>query len=152
MKRTAVEHSIFSELFEDVGAHEVYLLSDEDAQRAWVNLVDEKASSYFDLPNSSWLVTGEISVVGSWLPFYNADDRQAGRALLEGAVDWKPRSEVLFLVKKTIVLQSTWASFCALWDNFLAVEDDCPMLIRTQDIRSQALLFQSLGTVLRIDA
>jgi hypothetical protein len=151
MQSIPVRESIFKELFEDIGDREVTLLGDDEADAVWNFLVENTASSYFDLPDSSWVVLAPRHHLGRWIDAYNSDDRELIKRLLKQSLGWNDRDPVAFMAKKSTILRTNWSTFCDFWDDFLAVEDDCPLLMRMHGISHQALLFRPVGDIVKIN-
>lgn len=145
-----VQDTDYGEYFEKAGSNTVFLLGEKSAEAAWDSEVYGNASSYFNLPDDCWIVSGESNSIGDWMDSYNNDENSAVEKLLREAVDWSDDAIVRFFVKKKIVFQSNWRDFLRYWDEFLAIEDDCPILLPRCSYRKEALLFRSVGDIFKI--
>lgn len=145
-----VQNSFYSEFFEKSEKDTVFLLSEEEAQYAWNSKIDNRSSSYFDIPNDCWVVASKSVLVGRWIDAYNNDDNVGLADKLRTAVSWSDDTIIRFFAKKKIVFQSKWCDFLEFWDEFIAVEDDCSIVIPESIDTREALLFRPIGDILKI--
>jgi hypothetical protein len=145
-----VEATIHKEFFEDVDANTIIVLNKDSALRLWMCAIDEKAPSYFRLPDQNWIVSNNNNVVGEWREAYNLDDNLYVANLLQKKVNWTKDSTVRFYISKSIVLETKWDVFLKHWDDFLALEDDCPILIKEGDENARAILFRANGDIVLV--
>ena len=131
-------------------AARVFLLAPEKADRVWRKYISEDANTYFQLPDSSWLVERNLEKIGRWLEAFNSGDRSTIEKLLFSSVDWAQDERVLFCARRNSILRTEWRVFAAIWDCFLCFEDDCPILIRENSDESEALLFTPGGDIQKI--
>ena len=145
-----VQDTSYGEYFENAGKESVFLLSEEMAEESWKNEIHPDSSSYFNLPDDCWVVSGKTNSIGNWIEAYNSDDNYVVERSLREAVDWDDNTNVKFFAKKNIVFQARWCEFLRFWDGFIAVEDDCPIVIPENGARKEALIFRPIGDILKI--
>lgn len=145
----SVLHTLYSNNFPAESAKNISVLDKTEAALAFENAFGKGFRTYFDFPETHWLVQAKEQVIGLWLEPYNTGRIDQLGALLKKSVEWKPDTEIYFFAKKSLVFQTQWKEFCAQWDSFLACEDDCPILMQSLNIR-EALLFTSLGEIRHI--
>ena len=145
-----VQDTVYDEYFENIERNTVFLLSGEAAERAWNLEVYPNSSSYFDLPDDCWIVAVQSRPIGQWLEAYNNDDNALVEELLRGALNWPDTTILKFFAKKKIVFQASWCDFLRWWDEFIAIEDDCPIIIPENGSGKEALVFRPVGDILKI--
>jgi len=146
----SIENTTFKECFEGVQPGEVFLLGKEDSNKYWERYIDTSATSYFNLPEGSWVVASKHECLGTWMEAYNNDNNEAVSAILRKEFTWVDDMTVWFFVSKEIVFESSWQSFLKYWDCFIAAEDDCPILLGQEMSTGQALLFRAIGDMYKI--
>ena len=147
----AVLNSPYKDYFETAGASDVYLLSKSKANNFWDNAVEEKIDSFFKLPNDNWIVNSVSVKIGEWISAYNADEKKPVSQVLRKNIAWDESSTIWFLVNRDIAFQTTWNNFIELWDDFIAIEDDCPLILPNNPRKEGALIFSSIGHILKIN-
>lgn len=145
-----VQDTDYCEYFENAGKNTIFLLSEEEAQNAWESEICTNSLSYFDLPDDCWVVAHASNSIGYWIEAYNSDDNAAVANLLLKNINWPDDTIIKFFAKKKIVFQAKWCDFLRFWDEFIAVEDDCPIIIPEGDFGKQALVFRPIGDILKI--
>jgi hypothetical protein len=145
-----VQDTDYGEYFDNVGKNIVFLLKEESAEKAWHSEVHATSSSYFNLPDDCWIVASKSDSIGNWMEAYNSDNNVAVEELLREALDWPDNAIVKFFAKKRIVFQTKWRDFLRYWDDFIAVEDDCPIIIPENCSGKEALVFRPIGDILKI--
>ena len=145
-----VQNIDYGEYFEKAGKGTVFLLSGETAEKIWDSEIYANSTSYFNLPDDCWVVSSKSSLIGNWIEAYNNDDNDAVEELLRRAIDWRDDVIIRFFAKKKIVFQTKWCDFLCYWDEFLAVEDDCPIILPKDNSRKEALVFRPIGDILKI--
>ncbi|KZX01720.1 hypothetical protein JL49_04165 [Pseudoalteromonas luteoviolacea] len=146
-----VEATEHKDMFNDVGANTIFVMDKESAKNHWINAVDEKANSFFRLQDNNWLIAKNSAVIGAWRDAYNNDDNYYVSKLLNEHTRWEEESVVRFYVSKLIVLETKWKYFLKHWDDFLALEDDCPVLIQDGEEKSRALIFRANGDIVLVN-
>ncbi len=146
-----VEVTELNDIFDDVDVKTIFVLDKNSASNHWINAVDEKANSYFRLQDNNWLVANNNAVIGGWRDAYNNDDNYYVSKLLNQHVEWEEECLVRFYVSKLIVLETKWKYFLKHWDNFLALEDDSPVLIKDGEEKSRALIFRAGGDIVLVN-
>jgi len=146
-----VQDTDYDEYFEHAGKNTVFLLEDGMAEKAWKCEIDANSSSYFDLPDDCWIITSKSYSLGRWMEAYNNDDNAAVEELLRDAVDWPDNTIINFFAKKKTIFQTRWCDFLHFWDEFIAVEDDCPIVISESGAGKEALLFRPIGDIIKIN-
>ena len=149
-KMISVDNSPFKECFQGANLSDTFLLSKEAANDLWAKRVDERAASYFNLPDESWVVSSEYENVGVWIDAYNNDTNSIVSDLLRHSFSWSDNTKIWFCVNKHIIFESSWLSFLKYWDGFIAVEDDCPIVIAQTGKSRDALLFRSIGDMVKV--
>jgi hypothetical protein len=150
-KATPIEHTTFSDYFDGVSSNEVYQLDKEEANFLWVSNIDDKAKSYFDLPDENWLVEGSETQLGDWQRAYNEGDNESVASVLESSFGWIDNNSIFFCISKDLILRCTWKIFLEHWDSFVAAEDDCPIIFSEHGEDSAALIIMAIGDICRID-
>lgn len=145
-----VKDTDYADYFENAGKNRVFLLNEKLAENAWNREVCDGTSSYFDLPDDCWIVDGKAVQIGRWMEAYNNDDNAAVEKLLRAAVDWSDDIFIKFFAKKKIVFRALWGDFLRYWDEFIAVEDDCSMVIPENESCKEAILFRPIGDIVKI--
>jgi hypothetical protein len=145
-----VQDTDYGEYFEKTEKNTVFLLSGETAEKAWNAEVHANSSSYFDLPDDCWIVANKYCFVGGWMEAYNNDDNVVVEELLRRAIEWPDDTIIRFFAKKKIVFQTRWCHFLRFWDGFIAVEDDCPILIPENGSGKEAIIFRPVGDIIKI--
>lgn len=145
-----VQDSFYKEYFDDIDKTKIFLLKEEYANSAWADEIDSNSTSYFDLPNDCWIVKATSISIGDWIDAYNSDNNAIVANMLLSAIDWDEGEKIRFYVKKGIVFQAKWSDFLQFWDDFVAVEDDCPIVVSESSRQQQALIFRPVGDVIKI--
>lgn len=145
-----IENTTFRDYFEDIQPREVFLLGKEDAKELWQTRIDENATSYFNLPDNSWVVTSRNEHLGTWIEAYNSDNNEAVSDILKKKFAWTIDMTVWFCVSKEIIFESSWGFFLKHWDCFIAIEEDCPILLGQEEPTEQALFFRAIGDMYKI--
>ncbi len=142
----SVYESVFCDNFPSADRVRVSLLDVNEANNEFVASFGIDASSYFDLPDNHWLISGNSTELGRWLEAYNEDRNDSVSQLLMAAVDWHPDERIHFYAKKSIVFETAWETFVNHWDSFLACEDDVPIVKSTKNNRN-TILFTPIGDI-----
>lgn len=145
-----VQETGYADYFKKTLKNKVFLLDVKMAESAWDHAINIGTSSYFDLPNDCWLISSDSVRIGDWLEAYNDDDNYAVSKILRDSVNWPEDDFVNFFAKRKIVFKVKWKDFVLYWDDFIAIEDDCPIVIPENKKRKEAILFRPLGDVLKI--
>jgi hypothetical protein len=145
-----VEATTHKDFFDDVDENTIFVLDKDSASRLWVSAIDEKAPSYFRLSDQNWIISNSSIVIGRWKEAYNLDDNPYVAHLLQKKVKWQEDCIVRFYISKSIVLETKWEFFLEHWDDFLALEDDCPILIKEGEECVRALLFLANGDIILV--
>ena len=143
--------SDFSEEFEGVDSEGIVLLTKEQASQVWQKYIDEKATSYFRLPDDNWIIKSEQVIIGEWLSDFNKNRSQETKAKLDSSILWSDNNTVWFCISKALVIETSWYDFKRLWMNFLECEDDGPILLNSKEVNC-ALLFFSIGNIVKVEA
>jgi hypothetical protein len=107
----------------------------------------ESAKSYFSLPDDSWVVTSPATVIGQWLQEYNTGQFQRTASELKLRLPWLLATPVFFCVSRRTLIASAWDDFTRLWDCYLELHDDCPIVVPEQNGPREALVFTPLGDI-----
>jgi len=147
---TPIEYTTFKECFEDIQPREVFLLGKEGANKLWQMRVDKNATSYFNLPDDSWVVASRNERLGTWIEAYNSDNNETVSDILKKEFSWSDDMKVWFCVSKEIVFETSWKIFLRHWDCFIAADEDCPILLGQEESTEQALYFRAIGDMYKI--
>lgn len=147
---TCVQDTDYGEYFENAGENTVFLLSQNMAERTWNSEVHASTSSYFDLPDDCWIIASKSVPIGRWMEAYNNDENPMVEKSLRASVDWSDDIFIKFFAKKTSVFRVKWKDFLHYWDEFIAVEDDCPIVIPENESHKEAILFRPIGDIVKI--
>lgn len=145
-----VQNTFFAYYFDKTGDDTVFLLSEAEAEKAWRAEIHAESTSYFNIPDKSWLVTTQSESLGRWEDAYNGDDNAVVEEILRGAIDWNDDDIVKFFVNIKTVFQTTWRDFLRLWDEFLAVDDDCPIVVPEGGSGKEAIIFTPMGEIIKV--
>ncbi|WP_075090929.1 3' terminal RNA ribose 2'-O-methyltransferase Hen1 [Haloferula sp. BvORR071] len=104
-----------------------------------------KARGYFSLPDGHWILRAESTLIGHWAEAYDTDSAADVAAALT-ALPWQENDTVYFFTGRSLVTESTWAAFVRHWMDFLAIEDDEPVVTNLQR-PWEALIFNSGGGI-----
>lgn len=150
--RLQVESSFFADYFtpelerHEYSADGVSVLDEAEASVFWDARFGLGTTCYFDIPDGSWLDTRPWTCVASWREFAgSAHDTSSVASVLRAAMAWPPDEPLLFCARRSVLLSVTWRLFLGLWDCFLTLEDDCPILVPEKDGVCGAVLFTALG-------
>lgn len=125
----------------------VQLLGLDEAKLRWSERFGPEAKSYYSIPDGSWLVTSPATTIGEWIGAYNSGNSQQTANELKSQLSWLPTTPVLFCVAHRTIIAATWETFTSLWDCFLAVHDDCPIVVPDLEAQRSALIFTPLGEI-----
>ena len=139
-EKAPILESFYADYFSDTPTDDIYLLSAWASGDIWTKYIDQKAGSFFRLPENNWLL-GEQVIVGKWLNDYNAEEVENVHDLLSTAVTWEDKDTVFFCINKDAIIEVTWQSFKKRWIHFLQCENDAPVVINTLHPRC-AILFR----------
>lgn len=129
----------------------VFVMHRDAAQDFWDSKVNEVARTYFHLPDSSWIVAGPTEQLGSWLKAYNDEEYSRVRALLLRSQFQSHIAPVAFCVNARTCLVAPWGIFCEAWFAFIAVSDDCPIVMPVSAAAPQhCIIFTPRGAVWRV--
>lgn len=143
--RIPLQETPYWEYFDDmVGLVEVSVMPEVVAKRLWSERINSQSSSYFDLPDHSWLVTGTKTPVGHWLSRLNAGESERFEQELTAASPWDPRDHVYFFANSTTALTCRWSEFKKRWTGFVLLESDGAIVIPDEPIK-QCIWFKALG-------
>jgi hypothetical protein len=148
MTNHPVQKTPFKDIFKNSMEEDVILLGDEKANKLWEEEIDPKASSYFYLPDDHWLISSPSFTIGEWLEAYNTDNNLFVETILRKNINYSKDSLLYFIARKNTIFLTKWSYFLKNWDEFIAVEDDCPILMLVdRKKRSNILVFKPLGDI-----
>ena len=147
---TPVLNTDYKEYFESAGAKNAYLLSKSKANDCWDEATESKVSSFFKLPDDNWIIRNESAIIGEWISSYNDDDAKPVSDMLNKNISWGGASIIKFLVNRDVAFQVPWENFIEMWDDFIAIEDDCPLVIPSNPKRDGLLIFRPIGDIRRV--
>ena len=149
-KLVCVQKTHLNEYFENSDKITIFLLDEKLAESAWKRNIHFDSSSFFDLPDDCWIITSKVVQVGHWMEAYNEGNDATVGKLLRKAVDWNDDFYIYFFAKKKIVFRTQWHNFLQHWDDFIAIEDDCPIVTPECDLCKEAIVFRPIGDFLKI--
>jgi len=139
----------FSEYFDNVSDCEIYLLPEDDAKLYWSNIFMDKSTSYFNLSNDNWFIKSKTYKIGEWINAYNATSNILLSDILTEEISWQNNDMVRFCVSSYCIFQTTWKCFKLYWSDFLAVDDDCPIVLSLVNTDT-SILFTPIGDVFKV--
>lgn len=139
------ENSLFQASFSAGARAVIRELTSEEATEVCKSHLGGKARGFFSLPDEHWIVGADCAIAGHWVEAYNADS-PAEVATALTALPWQENDTVYFFTGRSLVTESTWGAFVNHWMDFLAAEDDAPIVMNLQR-PWEALLFTSLGEI-----
>lgn len=145
-----IDLSDYAEEFRGFDINDVFLLSQKEATQIWSDFIDKNAISFFDLPDTNWLISSKRIMVGEWMKDFNANESEYLSQKLDDVVNWDNSHIVFFCMKRENVIMTKWSQFKKLWIAFLYCEDDCPILISSVNTE-YAFVFRPVGDVVLID-
>lgn len=145
-----VESTQYKDFFDDVPEKAVFVYEKSCGEALWEDVIGKESSSYFNLPDDNWVVSKTSRKIGEWIEAYNNDENRIVADALQKELDWSFDTKVRFFGKKSVVLETSWKNFLQYWDGFIALEDDCPILVK-EGVRETGLLFRGIGDILLIE-
>jgi hypothetical protein len=149
-EKEAIENTLYKVCFESIPYNSIFLLSEVEASNLWSEYISINSRSYFDLHDNCWVIKSKQIVVGDWLTYYNTDDNDSLTILLKKIFNWADEELIRFFANRNCVIETNWKYFLKYWDCFLAVNDDCPIVIPNDSRFTEAILFKPNGHVLKI--
>lgn len=143
----AVENSEYEDYFENIKSDSVFLLSKSLAIDTWEKIIDLGAASYFSLPDDHWIVKSESKAIGEWFDAYNNDKPFKVAKVLKKHTNWSLSSKVWYFISKKVSFETTWETFLLHWDDFLAIDDDCPIVVCDSIDIKEAIVFKPMGAI-----
>ncbi len=107
-------------------------------------------SSFFKLPDDNWIIRNESAIIGEWISSYNDDDAKPVSDMLNKNISWGGASIIKFLINRDVAFQVPWENFIEMWDDFIAIEDDCPLVVPSNPKRDGLLIFRPIGDIRRV--
>ena len=152
LMHTPVQQTPLWEYFDDsAGEVVVDVLSDLDARTHWEAYFGAGSRSYFDLSDSSWVVSGKKIEIGRWLEDLNSLNFEGFRHKLNSTVPWAPYQTVFFCPSYRTTLKCEWSQFLEHWPAFLYLESDTPLLVADRKAR-QCVMFNAIGDAYLVDS
>ena len=145
-----VELTQHKDFFDDVPTNTVFVYERSCGEALWEDVIGMKSSSYFSLPDENWVISKGSRKVGEWMEAYNNDENKQVADVLQRELGWILETKIRFFGKKSVVLETSWQNFLLYWDGFLALEDDCPIVVKDGDIET-GILFRGIGDILVIE-
>jgi len=139
----------FSEYFESIGECEIYLLSKNDAELYWRSVFKDLSKSYFSMSDDNWFIKSDFLKIGAWIDAYNATSNTELLDILTKRIFFKDDDIVRFCISSSCILQTTWRCFNLYWSSFLAIDDDCPIVLSVKKIDS-SILFVPIGDIFEV--
>ena len=140
----SVEKTDYEEYFEDIESDSIFLLNKASSLSTWKNAIGMGAS-YFSLSIEHWIIKSKAVELGKWQTAYNDDKPFKVSKLLKKKLRWGLDEDVWYFISKNVVFQTKWSYFLLHWDDFLAVDDDCPIIMCESRIGEEALVFKPMG-------
>lgn len=147
---TQVNSTKYRDFFEGVPANNIFLLDEKLASDFWLKHISIEGNSYFSLPDNNWVINGFSEPLGDWLEAYNDDNNEPVSQLLKRSFSWSHNTSIWFCISKEIIFQLSWEDFLKHWDCFVAIDDDCPIVIGFTADLQQALILRGIGNMSKI--
>lgn len=149
-EKVCIKKTIYHSFFEDVTDNVVFWLSKSQSEALWDQMIYPHKHSYFDLPADCWIVQGDKTTLGFWMDSYHHNDGNMFETI-RAMVDWSDMEKMIFFVNRKVAFAATWQDFMQHWTSFIAVEDDCPIVMPESggDLRG-CIIFEPLGKVAKI--
>lgn len=147
---TCVKDTVNNYYFDKIEKNTVFLLRDDLAKEAWDRKIDKGSTSYFRLSKGCWITSDNREIVGHWVEAYNNDNNAIVEKFLRRTVDWVDDSFILFFPDGLTAFRTRWRSFLQFCDDFLAFEDDCPIVMLEPDGGREAIVFAPTGYIIKI--
>ncbi len=144
----SIKNTHFKEYFSSEIYDEVFLLDTKDANLFWHSYIGENTTSYFNLPNDNWIIKEERIFLAEWITYYNEDNNISISTILKNQISCDNDATIWFCMSKELILKSNWKVFLEHWDCFIAIDDDCPIILIENE--AQSLLFTSIGGLYKI--
>lgn len=138
----------FSEYFDDIGNCKIYRLSQNDAELYWHSIFMDNSRSYFSLSDDNWFIRSNSHKIGEWINAYNSNSNIALSEILTKEISWQDDNIIRFCISSSCIFQTTWQCFNLHWSDFLAIDDDCPIVFSTTDTDS-SICFRPIGDIVR---
>jgi len=141
----------FSEPTNETYADHIFVMSKLSARVLWKSHIDETATTYFGLGDSSWLVLNPKRRLGDWTEAYNRQEYGTVTTLLE-RLPLPQGREVAFCANANTVLVASWQTFCLAWFGFISISDESPIILPREFDREHepALIFTPRGAIWRV--
>lgn len=147
---TCVKDTEYGYYFDNIEKSTAFLLREDLAKDAWGHKIHKGSTSYFRLPDDCWITSGKWAFVGTWVDAYNEDQNAIVEDFLRTAVDWPDDISIIFFANGLTAFRTQWRTFLKYWDEFISVEDDCPILMPETGDRKGAIMFTPGGDIIRI--
>ena len=144
------DSKFYSEYFDNLQEEDIYVFLKAKSQEIWKSLFDEKAKSYFQLPNNNWIIKSKEIHLGTWIDDYNDDISKNVSNKLENTINWKDDDKILFCINDSSIIESSWLNFKTSWIDFLSCEDDAVLIVNPNNLKT-ALIFYSIGTFFKLE-
>jgi hypothetical protein len=129
---------------------EIIVLEQSEAGEVWARYLEGSHGTYFQLPDSSWVVSGNCKSLGRWIDDINTSNDLFEKEL-RAQVPWNYNDRIFFAVSDCLVLSCPWQVFLVNWRCFLYLESDAPMVL-SEGRFEQCVLFRPIGDAMWIVA
>jgi len=144
-----VSSTEFSEYFENIGECEIYHLSKNDAELYWRSVFKDSSKSYFSMSDDNWFIKSDFLKIGEWIDAYNATSNIVLSDILTKRIFFKDDDIVRFCISSSCIFQTTWKYFNLYWSKFLAIDDDCSIVLSVKNTDS-SILFAPIGDIFEV--
>jgi len=140
----------FSEYFDNIGDCEIYLLSRNNAELYWRSIFTDKSRSYFSFSDDNWFIKSSSYKIGEWINAYNSSSNIILSDILTKEIFWQDDDIIRFCISSSCIFQTTWQCFNLHWSDFLAIDDDCPIVFSVTNINA-SIWFTPVGNIFEVD-
>ncbi len=149
---TCIKDTEFSQYFENATKNTIFRLEEESSEKAWDSEIHQGSSTFSLLPDNCWVVPKPNNIsIGKWIEAYDNGNNFAVEEILRESFDWPDDTIIRYFLDRSFVLQVKWCDFLRYWDDFLALEDDCPIVIPQNGLRrNEAIIFDPSGYIFKI--
>jgi len=147
--------SDLKDYFEDIEYGKIFLIDKKVASNLWINEIDKKFKGYFSLPDNHWIIANEI-YIGDWLApnsevsflqKFEYKDIDEVANLLQKELEWEAENYIRFHASPYLALRAKWKDFLLYWKSFLTFENECPIVMRENNKKKEAIIFTPNGQI-----
>ena len=146
--RATPHFDTFIEPSTEIYVDQISVMSKSAASAFWHTHIDDAATNYFGLSDSSWIVLHPKQRLGNWMDAYNRQEYGSVTDLLE-RLPLEAQCEIAFCANVSTVLVASWKTFCQAWFGFIAISDESPIVLPRARNRQHgfAVIFTPRGAI-----